>query len=135
MASRPVKYRLGMKTLTLSWGIAAVFLLALPVSQAADAKAQGRGHTKLHIQHDRASGRVVISWQGGKGSDLAKSRLVNGKYERIRHTSSPVVFEASEDQSHFQLLSGAESIVSVNAVGYVNTSFPPGLSLKANPLV
>jgi hypothetical protein len=101
----------------------------------AEGKAVGRGHAKLHIQHDRSSGRVVVSWDGAKGSDLAQSRIVNGRYERLRRTSSPVILEPSDDQSHFQLLSGAESVVSINMVGYVNTQFPPGLSLKANPLV
>jgi hypothetical protein len=111
----------------------AIFALAAPTW--AEGKANGRERIKLHIQQERSSGRVIVSWQGGKGGDLAKSRTVDGQYERLRHTSSPVVIEPSGDQSHFQLLSGAESIFSINVVGYVNTDFPPGLSLKANPLV
>jgi hypothetical protein len=122
-----------MKTFRLCCYMGAICALAAPAR--AEGNANGRGRTKLHIHQDRSSGQVIVSWQGGKGSDLAKSRSVDGKYERLRHTSSPVAIEPSEDQSHFQLLSGAESVVTINIVGYVNMSFPSGLSLKANPLV
>jgi hypothetical protein len=123
-----------MKTFTRFLWIGALLPMGLTVVHA-EGKALGRGHAKLRIQHDGSSGRVVVSWDGAQGSDLAQSRSVNGQYERLRRTSSPVTLQASEDQMHFELLSGAESIFSINVVGYVNTQFPPGLSLKANPLV
>ncbi|MCI0746975.1 MAG: hypothetical protein L0Y58_16350 [Verrucomicrobia subdivision 3 bacterium] len=101
-----------MKTLARFLCVAAILGLAFTAAAAG----KGKGHTKLRIQHDRANGKVVISWDGGKGSDLAQSRNVNGQYHRLRHTSSPVVMDTSEDQSHFQLVGGAGSIYSINVL-------------------
>ena len=73
-------------------------------------------------------GDVVVSWSG-KG--VLKRADADGRFRPVRTRGSSYVTAPTEEQEIFQV---DGPVVSVNIVGYVNLSLPPGLSLIANPL-
>ena len=73
-------------------------------------------------------GDVVVSWSG-KG--VLKRADADGRFRPVRTRGSSYVTQPTEEQEIFQV---DGPVVSVNIVGYVNLSLPPGLSLIANPL-
>jgi len=93
---------------------------------------EGKNHedSKLQIVTDGA-GNIVISWNG-KGQ-LQEARK-DGHYKKITKARSPYVVTATEEQVSYSLATANGDVLSVNVVGYVNITLPPGLSLIANPL-
>jgi hypothetical protein len=73
-------------------------------------------------------GDVVVSWSG-KG--VLKRADADGRFRPVRSRGNFYVMQPVEEQEIFQV---DGPVVSVNMVGYVNLSLPPGLSLIANPL-
>lgn len=82
----------------------------------------------LRVTKDSRTGQVVVSWSG-KG--VLKQAGADGRFRPVHTRGHSYVVEPTEDQAVFQL---DGPVVSVNVVGYVNLSLPPGLSLIANPL-
>jgi hypothetical protein len=104
-----------------------IVLLGLNVSYGAPKESQ------LNIKKDALTGQIVVSWSG-KGV-LKQATATDGRFKPVHTRGTRYAVQPTEEQMVFQL-EGAQSgpIVSVNVVGYVNMSLPPGLSLIANPL-
>jgi len=83
--------------------------------------------SQIHIAKDQ-HGQVVVSWNG-KG--VLKQADANGRFRPVHTRGDSYVIQPTEGQAIYQL---EGPIVSVNVVGYVNLSLPPGDSLIANPL-
>ena len=124
---------LNMKT---SRRIVSAFILTgfflLTVFSPADAAFRHRRPrpAKLQFHHDRASGKVVLTWTGG--AVLECSAGSSGRFKRLASARSPFVIEPTSAPMQFRAAGG---VVSGNIVGYVNTFLPPGLSLITNPLL
>jgi|SRR5688572_1467393 len=87
-------------------------------------------HGKMSITRDDGSGQVIVSWTG-KGV-LKQASGTDGRFRPVRAHGNSYAVAPTDEQAVFQLEGGP--VVSVNVVGYVNLSLPPGLSLIANPL-
>ena len=98
--------------------------LAANVSYAAGKKQSSR----INIAKDQRTGQIVVSWSG-KG--VLKQADANGRFRPVHTSGDSYAVQPTEEQAIYQL---EGPIVSVNVVGYVNLSLPPGLSLIANPL-
>jgi len=103
--------------------ILTISALAANVSYAAGKKQS----SQIHIAKDQ-HGQVVVSWNG-KG--VLKQADANGRFRPVHTRGDSYVVQPTEGQAIYQL---EGPIVSVNVVGYVNLSLPPGDSLIANPL-
>jgi len=103
--------------------ILTISALAANVSYAAGKKQS----SQIHIAKDQ-HGQVVVSWNG-KG--VLKQADASGRFRPVHTRGDSYVVQPTEGQAIYQL---EGPIVSVNVVGYVNLSLPPGDSLIANPL-
>ena len=109
------------------WLFAMVLITALGVSTS-DAIDRNRLGSRISIAKDESTGQVVVSWSG---RGLLNQTSADGRMKRLRLRSNSYVLQPTDPQMIFQLDGYPYS---VNAVGYVNVSLPPGLSLIANPL-
>jgi hypothetical protein len=104
----------------------------------AQARSKGNGESDLKIAQDKATGNVVVSWNG-KGV-LKEASLVNGRYKPVRKakgagpSTTTYVTEPTEEAVVYRVENSNGGVVSGNIVGYVNLALGPGLSLIANPL-
>ena len=71
-----------------------------------------------------------MTWTGR--ATLECSAGSSGRFEPLPSARSPFVVEPAAAPMQFRLAGG---VYSVNIVGYVNTSLPPGLSVITNPLL
>jgi hypothetical protein len=101
------------------------------IAVRSDAAPNNKHESRLQIGTD-SSGNVVVSWTG-KG-ELHEATGRHGKYKKVHKSSSPYVVAPTETEATYRLSAADGGVVSQNAVGYVNLSLPPGLSLIANPL-
>ena len=105
------------------WLFVALLAVVLPADVTLGTSKKGA----LSIsKNDR--GDVVVSWSG-KG--VLKRADADGRFKPVRTRGTSYVTQPVEEQEIFQV---EGPVVSVNIVGYVNLSLPPGLSLIANPL-
>ena len=126
MKTHPVQIFGSPVSLALSLGVAAGLLTPGLVGAA------GRSSSSdLSIVRDPGTGNLKLSWTGG--GTLKQSRTLDGTFQPVRARGRSHHFAPVEDQLIFSLES-AGPIFSVNIVGYINTSIPPGLSLIANQL-
>ncbi len=94
--------------------------------------------SKLSIDRDVATGKIIVSWTG-RGI-LEEASSVNGTYRPVpkKGGGSYVVIDATKSHGVFHLKRTATAndgpVYSMNIVGYVNKQLPPGLTLLANPL-
>ena len=94
-----------------------------------------KSSSKLEITGDLQTGTVTVSWVG-RGV-LKQGRELGGHFKAVGKSaggSNVYVIDPTEDQALFRVEAASSPVFSVNIVGYVNLSLPPGLSLIANPL-
>src|SRR4051812_8902448 len=99
------------------------------INPPAEAGPHKESDLKLQITTD-GLGKIVLSWKGK--AQLLEARGKHGQYKRVSAVS-PVVVAPTEEQASYRLAADG-GVFSANAVGYVNLSLRPGLSLIANPL-
>jgi hypothetical protein len=123
-----------MKTLILKFRFAFAlgFLGGIALVQPAGVAA-GKGHSSdLRIAWDSGTGTVTVSWNG-QGT-LKQSATLNGRFKPTRTHGATHTTDPEGGQMLYLVESAGSPIFSINVVGYVNLSLPPGLSLIANPL-
>jgi hypothetical protein len=121
------------------------FLITLPVCalllsaaaiHASEPKSANNQRTKLVIQKEPSTGRMVITWNG-KGV-LKKAATVTDRFKPVHHADGQYIFQPDENVAMFRLEGNTPqddtNVISINVVGYVNVVCPPGLSLIENPL-
>jgi hypothetical protein len=104
------------------------FVMLLISALAVNISHAGKKSSRINIAKDQRTGEIVVSWSG-KG--VLKQADADGRFRPVHTRGNAYVVQPTEGQAIFQVDS---PIVSVNVVGYVNLSLPPGLSLIANPL-
>lgn len=103
-------------------------LVILIVTALAANAAGKKQSSRINITKDQRTGEVVVSWSG---RGVLKQADANGRFRPVHTRGESYVVQPTEEQAIYQL---DGPIVSVNVVGYVNLSLPPGDSLIANPL-
>jgi hypothetical protein len=115
-----------------SFALAIGFLGGITFLQPMHVDAAGKGSpSDLNITRDSVTGKVTVSWNG-KGA-LKQSASLNGRFKPAKTRGAAHTVEP-EGQQMLYLVDAGGAVYSVNIVGYVNKSLPPGLSLIANPL-
>lgn len=121
-----------MKNLGMGW-LLVLGILASNVGNAAETKPQAG--PRLNISYDPYTEQVTVSWSG-KGV-LKQALDANGKFKPVRgQNKNSYTASAADKKAVYRLDSSltSDALYSQNIVGYVNLTFPPGLTLANNPL-
>jgi hypothetical protein len=104
----------------------------LPAAAVTAAPSRNK-QAKLEITRNAATGNITVSWNG-KGV-LKQSTTLGGHFKPVKSHGNSLTTAPEAEQMLYTIEAASSPIYSVNAVGYVNLQFPPGLSLIATPLL
>lgn len=98
---------------------------------------KGNSNSRLAIERDPVTGKVIITWKGH--GVLKKAAGGTDGFVPVRHGRGEFVTDPTEAAALYRLepqdnRSGPSNVYSVNIVGYVNVRLFPGLTLLATPL-